>query len=174
MRIYASSFPMTVCFHFKWFCRNGPKSNLNFAILTPTESRGDADSDSEQGAEKEQRSRRKRRKKKPALRPDCEKDGAAPASEPGTAPGQEPEGGEGVSKNKRRKLKKKRRKEKLLSLGLVPQAAAVEFTYRKDGDDESGRRVAEVSDFLRSTMKLYMSDCEWRAGSRNRMSCYKS
>lgn len=152
-----------MCFHFKWFWRNGPKRNLKFAILTPAESRGDADWDSEQGGEKEQKSRRrKRRKKKPALRPDCEKDGAAPASEPGTAPGQahEPEGGEGVSKNKRRKLKKKRRKEKLLSLGLVPQAAAVEFTYRRDDDDESGRRVAEVSDFLRSTMKLYMSDCE--------------
>eukprot|EP00066_Takifugu_rubripes_P025145 XP_011614411.1 PREDICTED: glutamate-rich protein 1 isoform X1 [Takifugu rubripes] len=120
------------------------------------ESRGDTDGDSEREEEKG-RKRRKRRKKKPSLRPDCEKDGAA---EPSVAPGQGNEGGEGVSKNKRRKLKKKRRKEKLLSMGLVPQAAAVEFTYRKDdeGNDESGRRVAEVSDFLRSTMKLYVSD----------------
>lgn len=79
-----------------------------------------------------------------------------------------PEGGGGVSKNKKRKLKKKRRKEKLLSLGLVPQAAAVEFTYKKDdGGDDSGRSLAEVSDFLRSTMKLYVSDCKRRAGRRS-------
>lgn len=135
-----------------------PKWNLKVAILSPAESRGDTDGDSEQEEEKGQK-RRKRRKKKPSLRPDCEKDGAA---EPSVAPGQGNEGGGGVSKNKRRKLKKKRRKEKLLSMGLVPQAAAVEFTYRKDqgSDDESGRRVAEVSDFLRSTMKLYVSDCK--------------
>lgn len=140
--------------------------NLKFAILSPTEeSRDDADRDSEQDGEKEQTSRRrKRRKKKPALHPDCKKDGADPASQPIVALGQAHthEGGEAVSKNKRRKLKKKRRKEKLLSMGLMPQAAAVEFTYRKDdeGNDESGSRVAEVSDFLRSTMKLYMSDCK--------------
>ncbi|CAG09927.1 unnamed protein product [Tetraodon nigroviridis] len=121
---------------------------------TAGESRDDADKDSEQDGEKEQTSRRrKRRKKKPALRPDCEKDEADPASQPSAAPGQ---AHGGVSKNKKRKLKKKRRKEQLLSMGLVPKAAAVEFTYSEDG--ESGSGVAEVSDFLRSTMKLYMSD----------------
>lgn len=131
---------------------------MKFAILSPTESRGGTDGGWEQAEEKGQK-RRKRRKKKPSLHPDREKDGAA---EPSVAPGQGIEGGEGVSKNKRRKLKKKRRKEKLLSMGLVPQAAAVEFTYRMDdeGADESGRRVAEVSDFLSSTMKLYVSDCK--------------
>lgn len=140
--------------------------NLRFAILSPTEeSRDDGDRDSEQDGEKEQTSRRrKRRKKRPALRPDCKKDGADPDSQPSVALAQAPthEGGEGVSKNKKRKLKKKRRKEKLLSMGLMPQAAAVEFTYRKadEGSDESGSGVAEVLDFLRSTMELYMSDCK--------------
>lgn len=147
-----------------WLDILAPKMNLKFAILSPTEeSRDDADRDSEQDGEKEQTSRRrKRRKKKPALCPDCKKDGADPASQPSMALGQTHthEGGEGVSKNKKRKLKKKRRKEKLLSMGLMPQAAAVEFTY----SNESGSRVAEVSDFLRSTMKLCMSDCKWRAG----------
>lgn len=136
--------------------------NLQFAISSPTEeSREDADRDSEQDGEKERTSRRrKRRKNKPALHPDCKKEGEDSASQPIVALGQAHEGGEGVSKNKKRKLKKKRRKEKLLSMGLMPQAAAVEFTYRKDheGNDESGSRVAELSDFLRSTMKLYMSD----------------
>lgn len=154
-----------------------PKMNLKFAILSPTEeSRDDADRDSEQDGEKEQTiRRRKRRKKKPALHPDCKKDGVDPANQPVVAVGQAHthEGGEGVSKNKKRKLKKKRRKEKLLSMGLMPQAAAVEFTYRKDdeGNDESGSRVAEVSDFLRSTMKLYMSDCKWPAALCNSKSC---
>lgn len=142
--------------------------NLRFAILPPTEeSRDDADRDSEQDGEEEQESRRrkrKRRKKKPALHPDCKKDGADPARQPGAALDQARahEGGEAVSKNKKRKLKKKRRKEKLLSMGLTPQAAAVEFTYRNDGEGhgESGSRVAEVLDFLRSALKIYMSDCE--------------
>lgn len=120
-------------------------------MLSPTGSRGDTDGEQEEG---KGRKRRKRRKKKPSLRPDCEEDGAQPS----VAPGQGNEEGGGVSKNRRRKLKKKRRKEKLLSMGLVPQAAAVEFTYRKD--DEGGRSVAEVSDFLRSIMKRCGSDCK--------------
>lgn len=140
--------------------------NLMFGIFSLTEeSRDDADRDSEQDGEKGQTiRRRKRRKKKAALRSDCKIDGVDSASHPNVALGQpdRQEGGEGVSKNKKRKLKKKRRKEKLLSMGLMPQAAAVEFTYRKDneGKEESGSRVAEVSDFLRSIMKLYMSDCK--------------
>lgn len=77
------------------------------------------------------------------------------------------EGGERISRNKKRKLKKKRHKEKLLSRGLIPRAAALEFTYIKDVEQEDGneRRAAEVSDFLRTTMKSYMSDCkcqEWQ------------
>lgn len=134
-------------------------------IYASEESPDVADRDSEQEEEREQKSkRRKRRKKKPALRPDCNKDGAAPAGEPGSAPVQSPtqEGGEGVSKNKKRKLKKKRHKEKLLSMGLVPPAAAVEFTYRgeQEGDHGSGSRVPGASDFPRSTTKLCQSECK--------------
>lgn len=73
-----------------------------------------------------------------------------------------------MSKNKKRKLKKKRHKDKLRSMGLIPQAAALEFTYRKDGEEEEEeeedideRRANEVSDFLRTTMKLYASDCKY-------------
>lgn len=70
-----------------------------------------------------------------------------------------------MSKNKKRKLKKKRHKEKLRSMGLIPQAAALEFTYKKDGEEEEEeddeRRATEVSDFLRTTMKLYASDCNY-------------
>lgn len=73
------------------------------------------------------------------------------------------EGGEYVSKNKKRKLKKKRHKEKLHALGMMPRAAALEFTYQKDveeDNDDEERRAAEVSDFLRTIMKIYTLDCK--------------
>ncbi|KAG8013591.1 hypothetical protein GBF38_022042 [Nibea albiflora] len=58
-------------------------------------------------------------------------------------------------------------------MGLMPRAAALEFTYRKDGQEEEGegegeednkRRAAEVSDFLRTTKEIYMSDSSSGAG----------
>lgn len=95
-------------------------------------------------------------------------DGAAPVSESSTGQSHKPvdEGGEHVSRNKKRKLKKKRHKEKLLSMGLMPRASALEFTYQKDGEVEEGkedneRRATELSDFLRTTLEIYMSDCKY-------------
>lgn len=112
----------------------------------------------------EQKRRRRRRKRKTSLPPQSGRGGAAQVGEPNTEPSETPEndGQECMSKNKRRKLKKKRHKEKLRSMGLIPQAAALEFTYKKDGEEEEEeddeRRATEVSDFLRTTMKLYASD----------------
>ncbi|KAL0969277.1 hypothetical protein UPYG_G00224910 [Umbra pygmaea] len=84
-----------------------------------------------------------------------------------------------ISKNKKRKLKKKRHKEKLLSLGLVPRAAALEFTYQREAEEEPmeeeeepkeeegeeeveeemrHKRAAEMTEFLRKTHEIYMSD----------------
>ncbi|XP_070698329.1 glutamate-rich protein 1 [Pempheris klunzingeri] len=116
--------------------------------------------------EEERRRKRRRRKNKPALHKDSGKDGAAAQSESSAGQSQTPvdEGGECISRNRKRKLKKKRHKEKLLSMGLMPRAAALEFTYQKDGEEEeeeeeeNERRAAEVSDFLRTTMEIYMSD----------------
>ncbi|XP_071774302.2 uncharacterized protein erich1 [Centroberyx gerrardi] len=122
--------------------------------------------DGERGAE-EQKRRRRRRKRKLTLHEHPLKDGEAPASEAsaGQSQARADEGGERLSRNKRRKLKKKRHKEKLLSMGLVPRAAALEFTYQKEEDEEveeeeeeNESRAAEVSDFLRTTMEIYMSD----------------
>lgn len=70
--------------------------------------------------------------------------------------------GEHISRNKKRKLKKKRHKEKLRSMGVMPKAAALVFTYQKDGAQED-ERAAEVTDFLRGTLKVYMSDSEYWA-----------
>ncbi|XP_029973584.1 uncharacterized protein erich1 isoform X2 [Salarias fasciatus] len=115
------------------------------------------DSDEETEEEEEPRKRRRRKKKRrPSPGPDCGKDGEASGSR---APADE--GGEPMSRNKKRKLKKKRHKEKLLSMGLIPRAAAVEFTYQRDEEEteDEERKAAEVSEFLRTTMETYVSDC---------------
>ncbi|TDG98650.1 hypothetical protein EPR50_G00202870 [Perca flavescens] len=115
--------------------------------------------------EVEHKRKRRRRKRKLTLHQDSGKDGAASVIERNTVD----EGGERINRNKKRNLKKKRHKEKLLSMGLMPQAAALEFTYRKDGGEEeeeeeedNERRAVEVSDFLRTTMEIYMSDSSLR------------
>lgn len=150
----------------QWIIFYGLKANQVFTILLPTEqSAPDSLEEIEQDQEEEHKRRRRRKKRKATLHPECDKGGAAQVTESSTEPSETPanEGGEHISKNKKRKLKKKRHKEKLLSMGLMPRATALEFTYKKDRDkgDEGERRAAEVSDFLRTTMKLYMSDCEY-------------
>lgn len=115
-----------------------------------------------------QKRKRRRRKRKSTLHQDSVQDGAGPISESSTAQNHTPvyEGGERISRNKKRKLKKKRHKEKLLSMRLMPRASALEFTYQKDGEVDKGkedneRRAAEVSDFLRTTLEICMSDCKY-------------
>ncbi|XP_071354037.1 glutamate-rich protein 1 isoform X2 [Trachinotus anak] len=117
--------------------------------------------------QEEQTRKGRRRKRKPTLHQDSGKGGAAPGSESSAGRSQAAvdEAREHISRNKKRKLKKKRHKEKLLSMGVVPRAAALEFTYQRDGEEEeeeeeedNERRAAEVSDFLRTTLEIYMSD----------------
>ncbi|XP_067877991.1 glutamate-rich protein 1 [Heterodontus francisci] len=66
-------------------------------------------------------------------------------------------GAETLTKNRRRKLKKKRHKEKLKAAGLVPRATAVEFTYEpgegssEEGVAEDGKKAAELTDYLNAT-----------------------
>lgn len=119
----------------------------------------------------EERRRRRRRKRKTPLPPQSGEGGAVRVGEPDEEASETPanDGQECMSKNKKRKLKKKRHKDKLRSMGLIPRAAALEFTYRKDGEEEEGeeeddideRRASEVSDFLRTTMELYASECKY-------------
>ncbi|XP_043119391.1 glutamate-rich protein 1 isoform X2 [Puntigrus tetrazona] len=61
---------------------------------------------------------------------------------------------EQLSKNRKRKMKKKHHKEKVKALGLVPRARAVEFTYTHGGDGN----LEEVLNFLRTTHEVYLSD----------------
>lgn len=61
---------------------------------------------------------------------------------------------ERLSKNRKRKMKKKRHRGKLLALGLVPQTRAVEFTFAQKDEGNS----EEVLDFLQTTLEIYLSD----------------
>lgn len=120
----------------------------------------DSDGESNEDEEGEEQKRKRRRKRKPG---NCNSatDGAASVSESSRGQNQTSvsEGGEPISRNKKRKLKKKRHKEKLRSMGLMPRAAALEFTYQKDEEDENiEERAAEVADFFRTTMNIYLSD----------------
>ncbi|XP_038126615.1 glutamate-rich protein 1 [Cyprinodon tularosa] len=118
--------------------------------------KGGEEEDGEKEAE-DQQCRRRRKKKRPAVPQDCGKDGPPVSDESGPSPVPVNERGEQMSRNKRRKLKKKRHKEKLLSLGLMPRAAALEFTYSKDGEEDE-RKAAELSEFMSTTLEIYMSD----------------
>ncbi|KAM6968629.1 uncharacterized protein erich1 [Tautogolabrus adspersus] len=126
------------------------------------------DSDEELDQDEEgqgQQRKKRRRKRKPAVHLDSGTDGAASESSRGQSQTLVEEGGESISRNRKRKLKKKRHKEKLRSMGLMPRAAALEFTYRKDEEEEeedNEKRAAEVADFLRTTMEIYMSDSSSR------------
>lgn len=137
-------------------------------MLPPVESVHESNEELDQDKEQEEHKRkRRRRKRKLTLQQDSGQDGSGPGSEHSTGQSQTAvdEGGERISRNKKRKLKKKRHKERLLSMGVMPRAAALEFTYQKDGEEEeeedNERRAAEVSDFLRTTLEIYMSDCKY-------------
>ncbi|XP_074548824.1 uncharacterized protein erich1 [Halichoeres trimaculatus] len=144
--------------------------SINSAEDPAEESSHDSDGGLDQDKEgKEQKRRRRRKNRKPVPHQESGRDGAAPESESSTGQSLTPvdEGEEHISRNKKRKLKKKRHKEKLRSLGLTPRAAALEFTYQKDGTEEQEeedieRRAAEVAEFLRTTTEIYLSDSSSR------------
>ncbi|XP_029349581.1 glutamate-rich protein 1 [Echeneis naucrates] len=111
----------------------------------------------------EQKRKKRRKKRKQTLHQDSGQSSTALGTESSIGHGQMAvdEGAGHISKNKKRKLKKKKHKEKLLSMGVMPRAAALEFTYQKDvveEEEDNETRAAEVSDFLRTTLKIYMSD----------------
>ncbi|KAM9787193.1 uncharacterized protein erich1 isoform 2-T2 [Syngnathus typhle] len=113
----------------------------------------------------EPKRRKKRRKRRLNLHGD--KDGTAPTMVTSVVQnGTLIDEGVRVSRNKKRKLKKKRHKEKMLSMGLMPRASALEFTFQRkneEEEEEDGMRAAEVVDFLRTTLEIYKSDSLLRA-----------
>ncbi|XP_029983561.1 glutamate-rich protein 1 [Sphaeramia orbicularis] len=142
------------------------QGNINSVEDPAEESVHESNEEIDQGPEEKKRRRRKR--KKPNLHPDSEKDPIAPGHS--QTPGNE--GEERISRNKKRKLKKKRHKEKLLSMGLMPRTAALEFTYQRmeQEEEQEEERAAEVLDFLRTTVEIYKSDSSFHAGELSLLS----
>lgn len=148
--------------HYKAEAEGCESESINAAEKPAESTSGSSDEPDEDRERGGSRRRRRRNKKRSVQREYTSQDREARGGEPGEdqhTPGQRPTptdssaaaGGERLSRNRKRKLKKRRHKEKLLSLGLVPRAAALEFTYQKDGelerkeqDEGDGRRAAEV------------------------------
>ncbi|XP_053488968.1 glutamate-rich protein 1 [Ictalurus furcatus] len=139
---------------------------VNNADEMPADLSGSEDRDADEDDGRASIKRKRRRKRKaatvsegntPSAAADDDKAEDAEERSKGNA-----EGSECLSKNKRRKMKKKRHKEKLLALGLVPRSTAVEFTYKesegKEEEEDGHKKVEEVLDFLHSTRDLYLSD----------------
>ncbi|XP_020569379.1 glutamate-rich protein 1 isoform X2 [Oryzias latipes] len=118
--------------------------------------------ESDESTEANQRKKRRRKRKRHAANPPGSgKEGAVPCGE--SSAGQVPaQRGECTSKNRKRKLKKKRHKEKLKSTGQMPRAAALEFTFQQveeeEEEEEDKRRTVDLLEFLRKTAEIYLSD----------------
>ncbi|XP_062379309.1 glutamate-rich protein 1 [Sardina pilchardus] len=123
--------------------------------------------------EEQPRRKRRRRKKKASEVPADRSEGTEGVAGSEVNGAQTTSTTERLSRNKKRKLKKKRHKEKLRSLGLAPQASAVEFTYQhaegaeaeedsaEDAEEEeefNDEHAAEVLEFLETTLQTYISD----------------
>ncbi|RVE57050.1 hypothetical protein OJAV_G00212310 [Oryzias javanicus] len=119
--------------------------------------RHESSEESDGFAETNERKRRRRKRKRQAGTPGSGKDGAVAASESSTGQASVEHRDECTSKNRKRKLKKKRHKEKLKSMGQMPRAAALEFTFQKVEEDNSSR-TADLLDFLKKTADICLSD----------------
>ncbi|KFP27520.1 Glutamate-rich protein 1, partial [Colius striatus] len=71
-----------------------------------------------------------------------------------------------ISKNKKRKMKKKRHKEKMRAAGLVTKTTGVDFTYQpnKNNREEAAglkdidEKADSILDFLQATQQIYFAD----------------
>lgn len=143
----------------------------NRLLLCPADPSGSEDRSAAEDNDHASKKRKRRKRKAAALSEGNPPTTAAPAADDGKAEDAEErikgnaEGSECLSRNRRRKMKKKRHKEKLLALGLVPRSMALEFTYKQSEekeDEEEEKKVEEVLEFLQSTRDLYQLDRKFR------------
>ncbi|KAJ7340899.1 hypothetical protein JRQ81_004186 [Phrynocephalus forsythii] len=122
----------------------------------------------ENGQGQTQRKRHRRKKRKSGLQnPDRLQRGPAGCEEPKNLIEEnvqlEHSEGSNLSRNKKRKMKKKRLKEKMRAAGLRMKPAAIDFMYKPETEgrtdfEEAHKKVNDILDFLQATQEIYFSE----------------
>ncbi|XP_072856896.2 glutamate-rich protein 1 isoform X3 [Pogona vitticeps] len=144
---------------------NNDISNEN---LEGDDSDSDAGVSEEDGQGQPQRKRIRRKKRKNGLQnPDNLHRGPAEYEEPKNPIEENLQlvrsEGPNLSRNQKRKMKKKRQKEKMRASGLLTKPAAIEFMYKPETEErisfeEAHKKANDILDFLQATQEIYFSE----------------
>nr|XP_020638294.1 glutamate-rich protein 1 [Pogona vitticeps] len=136
--------------------------------LEGDDSDSDADVSEEDGQGQPQRKRIRRKKRKNGLQnPDNLHRGPAEYEEPKNPIEENLQlvrsEGPNLSRNQKRKMKKKRQKEKMRASGLLTKPAAIEFMYKPETEErisfeEAHKKANDILDFLQATQEIYFSE----------------
>ncbi|NXP78928.1 ERIC1 protein, partial [Ramphastos sulfuratus] len=141
----------------------------SISVSEPSDSSGDSTEEEYQGQTKRKRIRRRKQKSSLQnsndLRGEQTESGMQENVVQGNLQLQQTDSPK-ISKNKKRKMKKKRHKEKMRAAGLVTKTTSVDFTYQPDknnGEEVAGlkdidEKTDSILDFLQATQQIYFAD----------------